>query len=56
MLLWGAEDDAQPISSVERLQEDLDTTELVGLDEANHWVTEDRPNAYRTELRSFPLD
>lgn len=56
LLLWGAEDESQPISSAYRLQEDLDTTELVGLDEANHWVIEDRTDAYREELRSFLLD
>lgn len=52
LLLWGAEDDEQPISDAERLQVDLQDAEVVGLSEANHWVTEDRPNAYRRELQA----
>lgn len=55
LLLWGAEDEFQPIDWAERLQEDVNGAELVGLDEANHWVMEDRPDAYREELRSFLL-
>lgn len=53
LLLWGADDDEQPISDAKRLQEDLQTAEVVGLSDANHWVTEDRPSAYRRELRAF---
>ncbi|WP_306059251.1 hypothetical protein [Natronococcus wangiae] len=37
----------------DRLEVDADAAELVGLEEANRRVTEDRPEAYREELRSF---
>lgn len=53
LLLWGAEDEFQPIQWAERLAEDIPDAELVGLDEANHWVPEDRPDAYRDHLAEF---
>ncbi|SEP03385.1 Pimeloyl-ACP methyl ester carboxylesterase [Halogranum amylolyticum] len=55
LLLWGTEDEFQSVDWAERLEEDIDDARLVGLDEANHWVMEDRPDAYREELRSFLL-
>ena len=55
LLLWGAEDDFQSIEWAEQLHEDIDDTELIGLDNASHWVPEDRPDAYREELNSFLL-
>lgn len=56
LLLWGAEDEFQAIKWAERLEDDIDDAELIGLDEANHWVMEDRPEAYRRELSDFLLD
>lgn len=53
LLLWGANDEFQPISYAERLYDDLSSTELIGLENATHWVPQDRPAAYRDELRSF---
>ncbi|NKE34990.1 alpha/beta hydrolase [Natronococcus sp. JC468] len=53
LLLWGAEDEFQPIENAERLEGDIDGADLVGLEEANHWVPADRPEAYREELRAF---
>ncbi|MCL7416431.1 MAG: alpha/beta hydrolase [Halalkalicoccus sp.] len=53
LLLWGAEDDFQPVEYAERLGGDIDDSELVGLEEAYHWVIEDRPEAYREHLREF---
>ena len=53
LLLWGADDEFQPISYAERLEDDIPDVELVGLSDANHWVTEDRTDAYRRELRAF---
>lgn len=55
LLLWGAEDQFQSIEWADRLQDDIESAELIGLDEANHWVMEDRPAAYRTELVDFLL-
>jgi haloalkane dehalogenase len=53
LLLWGADDEFQPIAYAERLEEDIPNAELVGLDMANHWIMEDRPDDYREELHSF---
>lgn len=53
LLLWGADDEFQPISYAEQLEKDLDDAEVRGLENANHWVIQDRPDAYREELRSF---
>ncbi|PSP97696.1 alpha/beta hydrolase [Halobacteriales archaeon QS_5_70_17] len=54
-LLWGAEDEFQAIEWAERLEKDVDSAELVGLDEANHWVLADRPDAYADHLSEFLL-
>ncbi|PCR89355.1 alpha/beta fold hydrolase [Natrinema ejinorense] len=53
LLLWGADDEFQPVSYAERLNEDVADAELVGLDDANHWVMADRPDAYGARLREF---
>lgn len=53
LLLWGADDEFQPIEYAERLQADIDDAEVIGLDGATHWVMEDRPEAYREELARF---
>ena len=55
LLLWGSDDQFQSIEWAERLQADIETAELIGLDDANHWVMEDRPDAYRDELAGFLL-
>jgi len=55
LLLWGADDQFQSIEWAERLEGDIETSELIGLDDANHWVMEDRPDAYRDELADFLL-
>ena len=54
LCLWGANDDFQPIEYGERLADEVGG-EVVALDEAYHWVTEDRPDAYREELEAFLL-
>jgi pimeloyl-ACP methyl ester carboxylesterase len=53
LLLWGTEDEFQAIEWAERLHEDIDGADLVGVDEADHWVMEDRPTAYRDRLDDF---
>ncbi|MFO8115443.1 MAG: alpha/beta hydrolase [Halorubrum sp.] len=54
LLLWGTEDEFQPVEWAERLESDIDSCELVGL-EANHWVPEDRPAAFTEYLTDFLL-
>ncbi|WP_338740193.1 alpha/beta hydrolase [Haloplanus salilacus] len=53
LLLWGANDEFQAIEWAERLYEDIDGSELMGVDEASHWVMADRPEAYRDRLTEF---
>lgn len=50
-LLWGADDVLQPVSYAERLADDVsgDAT-VVAIDDAYHWVVEDRPDAYAEHL------
>jgi haloalkane dehalogenase len=55
LCLWGADDSFQPIAYGERLADDLDG-EVRALDEAYHWVMEDRPETYVDELRTFLAD
>jgi pimeloyl-ACP methyl ester carboxylesterase len=53
LLLWGSEDEFQSIEWAERLEGDIDTAELVGVENASHWVPVDRPDTYREELNAF---
>jgi len=52
LLLWGTEDEFQPIEWAERLATDIGSCELIGL-EADHWVPEDRPDAFTEHLTDF---
>ncbi|MEF8786100.1 MAG: alpha/beta hydrolase [Haloarculaceae archaeon] len=54
LLLWGTEDEFQPVEWAERLEDDIASCELVGL-EANHWVPEDRTEAFTNHLTDFLL-
>ncbi|ELY40311.1 alpha/beta fold hydrolase [Natronorubrum tibetense] len=53
LMLWGAEDEFQPIEYAERLEDDISDADVVGLEEATHWVPEDRPEAYLEHLEAF---
>ncbi|SHG49227.1 alpha/beta fold hydrolase [Halobaculum gomorrense] len=55
LLLWGIEDEFQPVRWAERLERDIDSCELVRLEEANHWVPEDRGGTFRKHLTEFLL-
>jgi len=52
LCLWAEDDQMQPIEYGERLADELGG-EVVRLDEAFHWVPEDRAETYREELRAF---
>lgn len=52
LCLWGADDIFQPFSYAERLAGDVGG-EVVALEEAYHWVVEDRTNAYVENLKDF---
>ncbi|WP_435063026.1 alpha/beta fold hydrolase [Halobaculum sp. EA56] len=54
LCLWGADDVLQPIENAERLAEAVaGEARVVGLDDAYHWVTHDRTDGYRAEVRAF---
>jgi pimeloyl-ACP methyl ester carboxylesterase len=54
LLLWGADDVLQSIDYAERLRGDIGGgTELVTLENAYHWVVEDRTDAYREEVSAW---
>jgi pimeloyl-ACP methyl ester carboxylesterase len=53
LLLWGANDDFQPLNYAERLDEDVPASSVEALENANHWVPQDRTDAYIEELRAF---
>ena len=52
LCLWGAKDTEQPVEDGHRLTKDIGG-KVVELDDAGHWVTEDRPEAYRDHLEAF---
>jgi pimeloyl-ACP methyl ester carboxylesterase len=52
LCLWGGADTEQPVDDGRRLVSDIGG-EIVVLDDAGHWVTEDRPDAYRDHLETF---
>lgn len=56
LMLWGEDDVFQPISWAFRLEEDIENSEVVSLERARHWCMEDRPEAYRQEVRKFLLE
>ena len=53
LLLWGANDDFQPLNYAERLDEDIPASTVEALENANHWVPQDRTDAYVDELSAF---
>ncbi|WP_435077209.1 alpha/beta fold hydrolase [Halococcus sp. AFM35] len=55
LCLWGADDSFQPIEYGERLAAETGG-EVAALDEAYHWVMEDRTDAYIDELREFLVE
>lgn len=56
LLPWGVEDEFQPVAYAERLEADVPNATLVGLDEASHWVPEDRTAASLDHLKEFLAD
>jgi pimeloyl-ACP methyl ester carboxylesterase len=53
-LLWAEDDVMQPVEYAHRLEADIaGETELVTLQDAFHWVVEDRTEAYTEQLTDF---
>ena len=53
LLLWGADDHAQPMGYAERLADDIAEATVSGLENASHWLMEDRREEYVRRLQSF---
>jgi pimeloyl-ACP methyl ester carboxylesterase len=53
LLLWGGDDILVSTEWADRLAEDLPNSETEYLDDAYHWVMQDRPEAYRTASKEF---
>ncbi|MFC7512398.1 alpha/beta fold hydrolase [Streptomyces thermocarboxydus] len=52
-ILWGAEDQWQPVHYAERLRDDIPGAELVVVPEADHFLMEDAPDRVVHEIRDF---
>lgn len=52
-LLWGGDDILQSTEWADRLYDDIPTAQREYLDEAFHWVMQDRPTAYAAALDRF---
>lgn len=53
LLLWGGDDILQPTDWADRLYNDIPTAQREYLDNAFHWVMQDRPTAYADALNRF---
>lgn len=53
LLLWGCPGSKQHAGYARQLAESIPDTETKFLDEAYHWVVQDRPNAYHAALDEF---
>lgn len=53
LLLWDGDDVLVSTKWADRLAEDIPDAETEYLDDAYHWVVQDRPEAYRTSLERF---
>ena len=52
-ILWGAEDEWQPVSYAKRLASDIPAADLGIIQEAGHFLMEDAPEKLVTEVRDF---
>jgi pimeloyl-ACP methyl ester carboxylesterase len=53
LLIWGANDEFARIASAHRLEQELGDTELVVLEDAGHFVWDERPDACGAALATF---
>jgi pimeloyl-ACP methyl ester carboxylesterase len=52
-ILWGAEDEWQPVSYAKRLAGDIPGADLSIISEAGHFLMEDAPEKVATEIKDF---
>jgi len=53
LILWGAKDDYAPVATAHRFAKEIPHAELVILDDAGHFVTEDEPERIAQEVGRF---
>ncbi|WP_442510379.1 alpha/beta fold hydrolase [Novipirellula sp. SH528] len=53
LLLWGVDDRWQPVSTAERLVEDMPNAELHAIKNCSHWVPQDAPEEYGNAILEF---
>ena len=53
LIIWGEDDPFAPVAGAHRLQGELPGSELVVLEGAGHFVVEDAPERYGSELGAF---
>ena len=52
-LIWGVDDPWQPITDGRRLAKDIPDAELVEVEHASHWIPQDAPHEWVTEVLNF---
>ncbi|QDT03072.1 Haloalkane dehalogenase [Rubripirellula lacrimiformis] len=53
LLLWGVDDRWQPVSTAERLVEDMPNAKLHAIKNCSHWVPQDAPEEYGNAILEF---
>ncbi len=53
LVLWGAQDEFAPLAGARRLQAEIPGAELVVLEDAGHFVMEDEPERFASEIAAF---
>ena len=53
LLVWGEDDPWQPITDGERLAQDIPNAHLVRVKNASHWIPQDAPDEWLTEVLAF---
>ncbi|MHC2067551.1 alpha/beta fold hydrolase [Bremerella sp. T1] len=53
LFLWGEDDNWQPISTAERLVEDMPHAKLTPIKKCSHWVPQDAPDEFTRETLNF---
>ncbi|OZT80322.1 oxidoreductase [Marinococcus halophilus] len=53
LMLWGTQDPWQPMETGEMLEKDLPNSRLVRINQSAHWVPQEAPREFATEIKKF---
>ncbi|WP_244897370.1 alpha/beta fold hydrolase [Marinococcus halophilus] len=53
LMLWGTQDPWQPVETGEMLEKDLPNSRLVRINQSAHWVPQEAPREFATEIKKF---